>query len=164
MTGYWPVPATGRVLPSAAKRSRLGAPCRSIDACPVVAEQLRDLYLGPSALAQAPYHVRELIDRLEALGVQDVVSRANHVWRKAITRPRSRFREILTLDEIRSNTHVIHANQPSKVIKMIQIGPEWSLRCDLRRLSIRGVSHQIIVQAEDANNATWPRLHYKRDR
>src|SRR4029077_759077 len=136
------------------RRSRLGAPCRSVDAYPVVAEQLRDLYLGPSALAQAPYHVRELIDRLKALGVQDVVARATHVWRKAITRPRSRFREILTMDEIRSNTHVIPANQPSEVIKMIKIDSEWSLRRGLRRLGVRCVSHQIIVQANDPHNAS----------
>ena len=57
---------------SASERSRLGAPCRSINACPVVPEQLPDLNPRPSALAQAPDHVRELIDRLKALGIQDV--------------------------------------------------------------------------------------------
>ena len=44
-----------------------------------------------------------------------------------------RLREILTVEDIRSDTHMIHANKPFQVIKKIQIDPERGLRRRLRR-------------------------------
>jgi len=81
--------------------------------CPVVAEHLPDLY----PVHRAPRNPRPrsgLIDRLKALAIQDVVARLimSGVSDYPAMLPASRD---LTVDEIRSDTHMIGANKPFQV-------------------------------------------------